>query len=177
MPYKRVHILGGVASGKTTLAKHYAEKAGIPHFDLDSMMFTDVINGKYRPAPERDSLMQKASDSDEWVMEGVYVGSWVTPAFQRADKILMLNIPERIRHYRLIKRQLRWLRRNLASYDRFLPNLVELIKFNRQYTQQLYQYSLNVLSEYGDKVSICNSNRSAVIEIMGELGDLRELNH
>ena len=171
MRYKRVHIVGGVASGKTTLAKRYARKAEIPHFDLDKMTFTDVISRKYRSETERDDLIQRASDADEWVMEGVYVGNWVTPAFQRADKILMLNIPEAVRNYRLINRQLRWLKNNLASYNRFVPTLVELIKFNRQYTQELYQYSLNVLSAYGDKVSICNCNRDAEIEIMGDFSD------
>ena len=164
--YERVHIVGGVASGKTTLAKHYAGMAAIPHLDLDKMVFTDVINRKFRPEPERDELINQASATEKWVMEGVYVGTWVAPAFQRADRILMLNIPERIRNFRLIKRQVRWLTGNLASYDRFLPTLAELIKFNRQYTQELYQYSLKVLSEYGDKVVVCSNHRDAVSELM-----------
>ena len=86
-------------------------------------MFTDVIHRRYRPESERDQLIEQASGTEEWVMEGVYVGRWVAPAFQRADMILMLNVPERIRHYRVIKRQFRWLTRNLAAYDRFLPTV------------------------------------------------------
>jgi adenylate kinase family enzyme len=162
-----VHIVGGSASGKTTLAKHYARKAKVPHFELDKMNFTDVINRKFRPEPERDELIKQAADSEEWVIEGVYVGIWVAPAFQRAERILVLNTRERIRNYRLIKRQVRWLTGNLALYDRFLPTLIELLRFNRQYTKELYQYSLKVLSEYGDKVVICNNNRNAESELMG----------
>lgn len=36
--YKRIHIIGSVGSGKTTLAKEISSKLGIPYYELNWIM-------------------------------------------------------------------------------------------------------------------------------------------
>lgn len=109
MKYKRIHIIGGSGSGKTTLAKEYSNKSGFPYYELDEFMWAEAANRKMKPEKERDDLLQQAIQSENWIVEGIFWLDWVIPSFERAEKIIVLNVPERIRHYRVIKRHLRLL--------------------------------------------------------------------
>ena len=158
----RVHIIGGAGSGKTTLAQEYARQCSVSHHDLDHIMWTHAAARQPRPETERDLLLQQTIASDQWVTEGIFWQAWVAPAFERADKIILLNIPEAMRHYRVIKRHFQLLRQaDRADYHLFFPTLLELIRLNRLYQRGPYKRTLQALSGFMEKVEICTSNKEA----------------
>ncbi|WP_346725815.1 hypothetical protein [Alteribacter keqinensis] len=53
--YGKIHIIGSVRSGKTTLAKKLAKKTGIPHFELDNVVWERHQSGD-RSVQKRNEL-------------------------------------------------------------------------------------------------------------------------
>ena len=87
------------------------------------------------------------------------------PSFERAEKIIVLNLPEWIRQYRVIKRHFRSLAAYRSLYHRFFPILFELVKFNHVYEEEHYNHQLGLISKYNHKVAICDSCREAALEL------------
>jgi adenylate kinase family enzyme len=108
----RIHIIGGPGSGKTTLARQLAAKHGFPHVELDTL-FWDNADGGYavrRDPKERDRRLALFVEGESWVVEGVYWG-WCQPSFERADQIILLDMPTWIRQWRL---GLRFIKRRMG---------------------------------------------------------------
>ncbi len=82
----RIHIFGGPASGKTTLARKLAGELGLPHVELDALFWAGGTAGYgvRRDPVERDRRLSGAVKAESWIMEGVY-WSWCQPSFERAD--------------------------------------------------------------------------------------------
>lgn len=162
MTFSRVHIFGGAGSGKTTLAETFSQAYGIPHYELDDVYYLEPSARSRRDKSERDARYGRIVSNDAWVIDGIFWQPWVTPSLERADKIIVLAIPQAKRHYRVCVRHLKLLSKaSLSEYPRFFPTLVELLKHNRIYDSGPLQETLELVSGYGDKVSICQSNSEA----------------
>jgi len=164
MKYKKVHIVGGSGAGKTTLAKAYSQWSGVPYAEIDDIFWLDVGNRSKRSIDERSNLLQSIIDSECWVMEGVFY-KWLTPSFESAEKIIVLNTPKWVRFYRIIKRALCQIISGPKSYFTTVSNHLELIRFNHSYNSIHYIPTLEILAEYGDKVVICNNYKEAMREL------------
>lgn len=170
MSVERVHIIGSAGSGKTTLAREYARIKGIPHHELDNMMWADVAARRPRPTAERDLLLQQSIAPERWVTEGIFWQKWVSPLFERADKIIVLDIPARTLHYRVVKRHFKLLlAAERESYHLFLPTLIELIKLNRNYKTGPLKWTMKALSTFMEKVVVCATNEKAMLELCIEV--------
>lgn len=109
---KRIHILGGPGSGKSSLARREAAKLGLPQLELDAI-FWDNESPAYdvrRDPAERDRLLVEHAAGEAWIIEGVY-WKWCLPSFERADEIWVLDTPHVTRQWRM---GLRFLRRKLG---------------------------------------------------------------
>ena len=105
----KFYIVGSVASGKSTLAQQLSAKTGIPCYHLDDVVYqkdTNSMEGNRKRTPEeRDLLFQKIISGDCIIedtgracfSEGLYL----------ADQILVLDIPYRVRAFRIIRRHIR----------------------------------------------------------------------
>ena len=71
------------------------------NWDRDSLHY-DV---RRNPA-ERDRLLAVAVSAECWIMEGVY-WKWCEPAFERAERIVFLDVPLWCRQWRLVRRHAR----------------------------------------------------------------------
>ena len=70
---------------------------------------------------------------DAWVIEGVY-HKWLTPSFERADLIIILNPPVWLRDWRVMKRSvLHLLGRSHAAKKETFASLLNLIHWNHTY--------------------------------------------
>lgn len=164
---RRIQILGGAGSGKSTLASAYARRYNVPHRELDDIVWANIKQHRLRPGEERDRLLKELIDADEWVLDGIFWQSWIRPAFERAERIVVLNIPEITRHFRVITRHFKLASRDpVHDYRFFFPTLLPLLKLNRTYRGGPYKETLANLSEFEEKVVICNSNREAA-ELLG----------
>ncbi|EMA6343002.1 DNA topology modulation protein FlaR [Bacillus cytotoxicus] len=102
---KRIHIIGSVGSGKTTLAKEIYLKLDIPYYELDNVVWRRHKFGDIRRTEqEREKYLNSIIQSESWIIEGVYNEDWVSNCFHSADLIIFLDTRYSIRSYRIIKR-------------------------------------------------------------------------
>lgn len=67
---KRVLIIGGNGSGKSTFAKALAEKTGLPCVHLDKILWCG--NWEYLSHEEFDILLEAELEKDCWIIDGNY---------------------------------------------------------------------------------------------------------
>nr|WP_273543147.1 NB-ARC domain-containing protein [Bathymodiolus thermophilus thioautotrophic gill symbiont] len=70
---QRILIFGNAGSGKTTLAKNYADKHDLPHLDLDELAWLDTKIPERKPLKESARLINAfVKKNKSWVIEGCY---------------------------------------------------------------------------------------------------------
>jgi adenylate kinase family enzyme len=123
---RRVVVRGTSGSGKTTLAKRIADVLGVPHLELDSVFhqadWTPLDDDAFR------SRINELPDELGWAVCGNY--STVAPLLlERADTVVLYDLPRRVVMTRVISRTLRRLVRREVLWngnrERF-RNLVSL---------------------------------------------------
>jgi hypothetical protein len=105
IPARRIHIVGGEATGKTTLALQIGALLETPVTALDTIAWRvegsaafEVWDPRYQPsAPivlraheERVALVRELAVGDRWVTEGKHLW-WTAELFDRADVIVWLD--------------------------------------------------------------------------------------
>lgn len=137
MSIKKIYIIGSVASGKTTLAKELSQKLGIPHYELDNLVYKDK-NVK-RDSDEILSMFEKIIKKDKWIIEDVGRKRF-SKGLDKADIIYFIRLPKIKVYYRIIRR---WYmqRKGLEEYN-FYPcfkDLLDMFKWahkdNKRYKQ------------------------------------------
>jgi adenylate kinase family enzyme len=90
---RRVAVIGGSCTGKTTLSRELASRLGVPHIELDALHH----DAGWQEAPAE--LLQARVDSalaaapDGWVVDGNYHGKLGTSVLERADTVAFLDLP------------------------------------------------------------------------------------
>ena len=67
---KRVLVIGGNGSGKTTFSKKLAEKTGLPLVHLDKILWRG--NWEYLSREEFYPLLDAELQKEEWIIDGNY---------------------------------------------------------------------------------------------------------
>jgi adenylate kinase family enzyme len=115
--WRRIHVIGGGGTGKTTLAQALGVRLGAPVYDLDDVAYN-------RPLNDRLVVLDRLVQEPRWVTEGVYLW-WVDPLLQSADVILWLDVPFHIAAWRIVKRHIV---STLAGTNRY-PGWILLLRF------------------------------------------------
>jgi hypothetical protein len=172
---KKIHIVGGAGSGKTTLAKRLAVRLGCASYDLDRIGWR---NHHKVPLPERLDAIETILSQPCWITEGVFLW-WTGILFENADRIVWLDIPFRLAAWRIVKRHIlaSWRRENLH------PGIINLIKFLDGVGRGYYcrpavepespdddfaitrDATAGILASYGEKVVHCQ-NQSDVYRFL-----------
>jgi cytidylate kinase len=97
MARPRIHIIGGLGSGKSFVAGELSRCLGVPAYDLDDLFWDRGTprDGVRASADERDRRLAAIVAQDGWIIEGVYYG-WLAPSFDAADMIIERS-PSRVR--------------------------------------------------------------------------------
>jgi adenylate kinase family enzyme len=104
----RIHIIGSVGSGKTTLARTLSIKYNIKYYELDNVVWERHKSGDIRRTEEdRDKYLEQIVSTKSWIIEGAHSHPWVGKSFQKADLIIFLDTPYFVRILRIIKRYVR----------------------------------------------------------------------
>ena len=135
---KKLHLIGGPGSGKTSAALALSQRFGLPHLDLDEI-FWDRAATTFGPKTDpkvRDTALAEFITQRAWIVEGAYVGKWLLPSFTAADAVIALRPAVWIRDWRYSSR---WLKRKLGlsplkqNKKETLKGLWELYQYNHQY--------------------------------------------
>lgn len=159
--YKRIHIIGSVGSGKTTLAKEISSWLDIPYYELDNIVWIRHKSGDIRRTEqEREEYLNSILKSDSWIIEGIHNEDWVSNCFQNADLIFFLDTKYSIRTYRIIKRFLKQkLLIEKANYKPTLAIFLKMFKWNRYFEEV---GKINFFNNYGvhkDKIKVINNTK------------------
>jgi len=85
---KRISIVGGCGSGKTTLADNISKEMNIPVYHLDGMHYD--ANWVEKSKVERDKVILEKIQEDAWVIDGVY-RSTLERRLNRSDLVIFLD--------------------------------------------------------------------------------------
>jgi len=103
---RRVAVIGGSCTGKTTTARMLAARLGVPHVELDALhpdpgwqeASADVLQARV------DAALAAAPDG--WVADGNYHGKLGTSVLEHADTVVFLDLPFRTALRRVLWRTL-----------------------------------------------------------------------
>lgn len=159
---KKIHIIGSVGSGKTTLAKEISSKLDIPYYELDNVVWIRKMSGDIRRTEqEREEYLNSIIQSESWVIEGVHNEDWVSTCFQSADLIIFLDTKYSIRTYRIIKRFLKQkLRLEKSNYRPTLEIFFKMFKWNRYFEGVGKVNFFNRYDIHKDKTEVINNTNS-----------------
>lgn len=108
---RKIHIVGGPGSGKTTLARQIARRSNIRCYDLDEMGY-EGGSGSERPLEIRLADVSRIAAQESWITEGAFLG-WTRELFGKAEVVVWLDLPWRVARWRIFTRHLKAeLRRN-----------------------------------------------------------------
>lgn len=157
----KIYIVGPVSSGKSTLAKKLSDKLGIPYHALDEVVhIPDKSNPwgtRRRGAEERDNLFCSIIHQPEWVIEDVGRPCF-EKAFKAADRIILLEVPVKVRNYRIIKR---WIKQKLGIekciYNPRYEMLQCMLQWSKNYDKGKDELKVRI-SPYQEKVVVLKNN-------------------
>jgi adenylate kinase family enzyme len=104
---RRVSVVGGSATGKTTFSRDLALRLGVPHIELDALH-----HGPDWEEASADVLHDRVEEAltaapEGWVADGNYHGKLGTMVLERADTVVFLDLPLRTALRRVSWRTLR----------------------------------------------------------------------
>jgi adenylate kinase family enzyme len=102
---RKLHILGGPASGKSYAAHKLSAALDIPAYDLDELFWGRQAPTYGVPAsPEiRDHELALIVQREAWIIEGVY-HRWLYNSFAQAHGIFILVPNVFVRDWRILER-------------------------------------------------------------------------
>ena len=98
----KIAVLGYAGSGKTYLSDYIAEKKNIPVLHLDDIKW----DKKWKPVDD-SVVLPKVADfmaKEDWIIDGYYTYLMIDERLQKADKIVLLQLPRATCFCRAVKR-------------------------------------------------------------------------
>ncbi|PAF35799.1 DNA topology modulation protein FlaR [Terribacillus saccharophilus] len=164
---RKIHIIGSVGSGKTTLAKEMSKLIGATHFELDNVVWKRSPAGDTRRSDrEKREILKDIIVSDTWIIEGTHTDDWIEDSLVNADLIILLDPAYKIRNIRIIKRfMFQKLKIEIANYTPSLRIFLRMFKWNRYFEHTAKPFIFDRFSAYGHKMIIVE-NKLDVIEYL-----------
>ncbi|MEW4305978.1 DNA topology modulation protein FlaR [Rossellomorea marisflavi] len=161
---KRIHIIGSVGSGKTTLARTLSTATSIPYHELDNVVWERRMGGdRRRTDEERNAVLADLVKAESWIIEGAHSTAWVEESFRNADVILFLDTP----YYKRMKQiTFRFLRqktgRESAHYTPDFTIFKNMFKWNAVFEKETKPYILKLFKERGYPLIVLHDNQQPI---------------
>ncbi len=95
-------VLGYAGSGKTYLSDYISKKKNIPVLHLDDIKW----DKEWKPVDD-SLILPKVADfmaNDDWIIDGYYTYLLIDERLQKADRIVLLQLPRMTCFFRALKR-------------------------------------------------------------------------
>jgi adenylate kinase family enzyme len=152
----RIHIIGSVASGKSTLARNLSKDMDITHYELDNIMWERMEKGdRRRSEEERVAILDSIVRRESWIVEGVHHQEWMRESLEQSNLIIFLDTTKKIRTFRIIKRFIEekaGLKQ--GNYKQTFHMLMKMFKWSRRFENEEKETILRLLKPYRCKVKI-----------------------
>ncbi|MCP3026457.1 DNA topology modulation protein FlaR [Halobacillus sp. A5] len=160
----KIHIIGSVASGKTTLARTLSSKLEIPYYELDNVAWKrDKSGDTRRTEQERENDLHTIVNLKSWVIEGVHYEAWTNECFQKADIIIFLDTPYTVRTLRIITRFVKQKAGvEKANYKPTLSIFFKMFKWNAHFEKKSKPLIMEKLRSHEDKLYVITSGIKGV---------------
>jgi len=102
----RIVVIGNAAGGKSTLARHLAQRKALPLIELDKLLWQEG----WRLAPA-DTYARKHAEiisRDGWVIEGLGSQASIPERVARATEIVLIDMPLWMHFALAAERQVKW---------------------------------------------------------------------
>lgn len=98
----KIAVLGYAGSGKTYLSDYIAQKKNIPVLHLDDIKW----DKEWKPIDDSVVLPKVAGfmAKEAWIIDGYYTYLMIDERLQKADKIILLELPRATCFFRAVKR-------------------------------------------------------------------------
>ena len=130
MKYNKILIVGGIGSGKTSLANKISKILKIKNYELDNIAYKRRDIWVKENYPNRKKKLDKIFQREKWILEGFYSTPWTYQVYKKADIIIILKTKQKISKNRITKRFLK--RKFLTKKNKFVnksfKGLVKIIK-------------------------------------------------
>lgn len=156
----KIHITGSVGSGKTTLAKKLSEKLSIPYYEIDNIIFERHPSGDIRRSDtEIITILEKIIYTEMWILEGTCTKDWITKSFNKADHIILLDIPYLTRLKRIIFRYIKQLLKlEAANYKPTITMFIHMLKWNHKFNKINKFEFFKLTQQYREKIIVYTNN-------------------
>lgn len=152
---KKIYIVGGVATGKTTFSKKLSKLLNIDCYELDNLVWNDSHSIK-RSDEEREKMFSEILKKETWIIEDVGRKKFKR-GLEEADTIYFLFINKYRIYFRVLKR---WIKQKFKlepyNYKPTIKGLFEMygwafkdIKVRKSKLNELhtYKHKLYILKE------------------------------
>lgn len=102
---RRVNVIGGSGSGKTTVGRGLAARLGVPFIEIDQLHWDRYPGWTLPPLDEFRLRVADATRGDRWVIDGSY-GKARDIVWSRADTVVWLDLPFGVMIRRIVRRSL-----------------------------------------------------------------------
>lgn len=137
---QKIVIFGNAGSGKTTLARHYADHYGLACLDLDTLAWTDATPPSRRALRDSVGEMETFTAQNRgWIIEGVYA-DLLGVAIAQANRVFFMNPGVEACVANCKNRP--WEPHKYKSPEAQDKNLAMLIEWVRRYPDRRDEYSL-----------------------------------
>ncbi|MCT7373681.1 AAA family ATPase [Chelativorans salis] len=150
---KRIMIVGGPGSGKSTLARRLGEALDLPVFHFDHIHWKPGWTP--RPDEEKQALVEEIIAGETWVLEGNHSRSYVL-RMARAEMLVFLDLPRRLRMTRLLRRWLKYRGRTRPDLPEGCPEhlSLEFLRWSWNWDRAKRPTVLRLAEESADRLVI-----------------------
>jgi adenylate kinase family enzyme len=159
--YNKILIIGGIGSGKTTLANKLSKILKIKSYELDNIAYKRRdIHEKNKPSV-RDKKVKSILKRKKWIVEGFYSRLWTYPFYRKADIVIILNMKTSISKQRLIRRFLKrkFSPKKQKDVNQSFKRMISLVKYIDEYPRKYFQMQKETAKEFNKNVIILKNKK------------------